>query len=293
MNHTFKPDSIQNASLVDHHGVIYPLENPCIIGRSADCGLQIDDPLISRKHVIMQEDSVAHWWIADLRSTNGTYVNHQRISQSTLLKNNDSVRIGSYHFIFKIPVLNQTEIVFSDSDSSQKANFSTSNCWIMLGDIMESSALFKKRSYENVINEIGVWSTRCAEIIRSYDGTINSFLGDGFLAYWKQKEITAEKLFSLWQQLDAIRDDYHFSFRLVLHRGQLKMDGVQTRGQENISGDALNTLFRMDKIASDEHLKSLISQPAFSPFPHESLEKIDIDSDTLKVSLYTLSPPAC
>jgi membrane-bound lytic murein transglycosylase D len=53
------------------------------IGRHADCGLQLDDTVVSRRHaeVFFAED---RWWIKDLQSANGVFVNGRRIEQADL-----------------------------------------------------------------------------------------------------------------------------------------------------------------------------------------------------------------
>ena len=70
-----------------------------LIGRSVDCQLTIEDPLVSRKHArIAVSDSGAH--IEDLGSRNGVRVNGTPIRQATLLRSGDRVRIGTQDLVF-------------------------------------------------------------------------------------------------------------------------------------------------------------------------------------------------
>ena len=73
-----------SASLAD--GVI-------MIGRSADCQLILDDDYVSTRHarVVTTPNGI---YVEDLGSTNGTYVNGQRITAPTTITLVDSVRIG-------------------------------------------------------------------------------------------------------------------------------------------------------------------------------------------------------
>src|SRR5689334_16865754 len=65
-----------------------------VIGRSAECQLALDDPLVSRKHalLIVGAESVV---IKDLGSRNGVVVNGTKIDTSRILLDGDRIVIGS------------------------------------------------------------------------------------------------------------------------------------------------------------------------------------------------------
>jgi predicted component of type VI protein secretion system len=65
-----------------------------VIGRSAECQLALDDPLVSRKHalLIVGVESVV---IKDLGSRNGVVVNGTKIDTSRILLDGDKITIGS------------------------------------------------------------------------------------------------------------------------------------------------------------------------------------------------------
>jgi pSer/pThr/pTyr-binding forkhead associated (FHA) protein len=64
-----------------------------LIGRGADCQLILDDDYVSTRHarVVSNENGI---YAEDLGSTNGTYVNGQRITAPTTITMSDTVRIG-------------------------------------------------------------------------------------------------------------------------------------------------------------------------------------------------------
>ena len=59
----------------------------------------ISDTAISRKHALI-EHRIDGYWVTDLGSVNGTYVNDQRISGEQRLQNGDIVRFARYEFEF-------------------------------------------------------------------------------------------------------------------------------------------------------------------------------------------------
>ncbi len=66
---------------------------PLIVGRSEDIGLTIDSTDVSRRHAEFscQGDDL---YLRDMGSTNGTFVNHQRISEPTPLQGGDVVHFA-------------------------------------------------------------------------------------------------------------------------------------------------------------------------------------------------------
>ena len=67
------------------------------IGRSARCDLPIDQESVSRHHARITFDG-KEYWIQDLGSTNGTFVNSEQIKQAVRLGKGDLLQIGSTVF---------------------------------------------------------------------------------------------------------------------------------------------------------------------------------------------------
>ncbi|MBK5969182.1 MULTISPECIES: FHA domain-containing protein [Thiorhodovibrio] len=79
-----------------------------IVGRSPDCGFAIDAPTISRRHarIAIRGGQV---WVEDLKSTNGTSINGQRIKKRVALRQGDRVAFGSLLFQFTGEALDPCE----------------------------------------------------------------------------------------------------------------------------------------------------------------------------------------
>ena len=64
-----------------------------LIGRGEECHLRPQSSLVSRKHciILIEENSAA---IEDLGSTNGTFVNDEKLEQRRELKTGDRIKVG-------------------------------------------------------------------------------------------------------------------------------------------------------------------------------------------------------
>ncbi|AKS42155.1 FHA domain-containing protein [Wenzhouxiangella marina] len=79
----------------------YPLDPlPCTVGRSPKCALQLEFDRISREHCRFEYDG-REVTVTDLDSTNGTFVNHQRIDAPTPIRNGDIIHLGNHPFVVR------------------------------------------------------------------------------------------------------------------------------------------------------------------------------------------------
>ena len=69
-----------------------------LIGRTPECQLSLDDPLVSRRHAIFEitADGV---FVQDLGSRNGVFVNDKRAEVRTQLNEGDVIRIGTQDLV--------------------------------------------------------------------------------------------------------------------------------------------------------------------------------------------------
>ena len=70
-----------------------------IIGRSLDCHVTLEDPLVSRRHARIVVDPTRAR-IEDMGSRNGVRVNGALIADPVDLRNDDRIRIGTQDFVF-------------------------------------------------------------------------------------------------------------------------------------------------------------------------------------------------
>ncbi|MEC7987201.1 MAG: HD domain-containing phosphohydrolase, partial [Myxococcota bacterium] len=83
----------------DQLGRVYSIDRPLTIGRSPNCNVFIMDLQASRRHTRFFRDAAGTLIVEDLRSSNGTYLNGNRLKSPQVLKVGDVIRLGSTDFI--------------------------------------------------------------------------------------------------------------------------------------------------------------------------------------------------
>ena len=71
-----------------------------VVGRDPACDLVAPDEMVSARHARL---SFHHnqWWVEDLQSTNGTFLNDERVYTPTVLIDGDELRCGNLYLQVK------------------------------------------------------------------------------------------------------------------------------------------------------------------------------------------------
>lgn len=80
--------------LKDGPGEEFPLGDSSVLGRSTTATVRLQDREVSRKHSQIDKEG-ARYVLRDLGSSNGTYLNGQRLLGPAALKDGDEIRIGA------------------------------------------------------------------------------------------------------------------------------------------------------------------------------------------------------
>lgn len=73
-----------------------------VLGRAPDCTLIVAEPRVSRHHAELHREGNGYV-LADLGSTNGTYLNGHLLTRPLALRDGDVVEIGSARLVYRDP----------------------------------------------------------------------------------------------------------------------------------------------------------------------------------------------
>lgn len=81
-------------------GARYNLSEHVVIGRAPGSNIMLEDTYASQQHTRIYGDN-GSFYVEDLGSTNGTYVNGRKISYPLELRSGDRIKIGKTVFEFR------------------------------------------------------------------------------------------------------------------------------------------------------------------------------------------------
>ena len=72
----------------------FKLAASMLVGRAPECDIKVDDTYASQQHARLFGRQ-GGWYVEDLGSTNGTFVNDQRLAAPALVQPGDKIRVGT------------------------------------------------------------------------------------------------------------------------------------------------------------------------------------------------------
>lgn len=237
-----------------------PLSAACSIGRDAQNVLVVMGEKVSRRHALIHAQNDNELWLVDLGSRNGTFCNSRPIKQPTRLRNGDTIGIGSVQFTLR---MGSSLAGASGPESSLGETMVTkrsSNVWLLVTDVEDFSVMSQTLSAEELTRRLGSWLRECSDLVERTGGCVDKYVGDGFLAYWEDKEAAGAFAGTL-KKITALQMKASLPFRWILHHANLQL-GVSRFGNDSLIGKEINFTYRMEKIAGGLELPRMISRPA-------------------------------
>ena len=245
-----------------------PVRGSCFLGRAPSCEVVLANGKVSRQHALVNRQSEAEFWLIDLGSVNGTYLNGRRVAQPCRLFDGDQIRIAEFAFSFRYPQARTRSDPDTTPSEATVLEVRHLTCWLLVADIQGSTQLLRKLPLETAHRTTGLWLATCSRLLKQHHGTINKFLGDGFLAYWPDEPSSAQSIAPTLLALKNLQESGDPSFRCVLHFGTVSSGGYASLGEENLSGNEVNFVFRLEKLAASLGAPRLLSEPANERIKH-------------------------
>ena len=270
---------------VESSGKVFMLEDFNLLGRSPQASIQIVDGSISREHASIRRQGNSYW-IHDLGSANGSFINEVPVTAAQRLRDGDQLRLG----FTLLTVLMEDEYTLrapgqSSEDTQQgyktqilkpvENTIRTQAVTLLVGDLREFSNISARMSSEDLAVLVKFWYEECRRILLDRGALIDKFIGDCVFAYWQGVEVKHRRLAveaaKLLRESSAdpdrggaarklLLETHHVTFdcRVGMHVGEVSM-GNFSEGNFTALGDAVNLTFRIESLTRKLDEEILVS----------------------------------
>jgi adenylate cyclase len=261
-------------------GLEYPLEDFNLLGRSADATIRLTDAGVSRQHATIRRDGNLYW-LADLGSANGSFVNDVAVVTARALRHGDRIQLGTCLFTFEA----DDEANYNTGAGTQMLHtialpVRTVKATLLVGDLRNFTSISAQLSAEQVASMLREWYSDCERILKSRGAIIDKFIGDGVFAYWAGADHTvraqateAARLLSGPEAGDSptrkmMREEMNLEVHchVGLNIGDVAL-GAMGRGVNTAVGEAVNVAFRIESLTRKLQVPVLASASFVEGWP--------------------------
>jgi len=255
------------------------------IGRTPPNEVVVPHPLVSRNHAIVRMLSPGEYYLIDMGSTNGTYLNGQRVVMPTLLNDLDVICLEGCVITFRVE---REPVCDEDADDGEVTMTMTSvglqpeEITFLVCDIRNYTKISEQISPKALASVMARWFKQVTKVIETCGGTIDKFIGDAVMARWatatfgnKQSAVgraleAAVALDSICGEINQLHSELPCPFRIGagINTGRAilgNMGGGIYREYTAI-GDAVNLAFRFESAS-----KTLDTDVVIGPESYQNL----------------------
>ena len=268
------------------------------IGRDSTNLVQLSDPLCSRNHAVINYVGQDNYYLIDMGSRNGVFLNNQRVLNPTLLSDHDTITIGNTQIIFHKHE-NAPQGGMDDFNYEDKAiHPEIRSVVILVADIRNFTQMSETLPIEVLTKAMTYWFKATRNIIERNFGVVDKFIGDCVLAKWELKRPDPAVVSLV---LDAAYDLHQLTKGLPKLNQQIPEEidigcginmGSVAMSENTILGDVVNTAFRLEEATKTlnsnivmDHSFSKLNK--FEEFDHE--HKIAVKGKTKPLMVSTIS----
>lgn len=238
--------------------------NNWTIGRGEDNNFVIPDVWISRSHAMVQATETEDFYLIDLGSRNGTFLNGRRVTVPVLIRNGDCLSLGQTDLEFHSPISAKTTIGdrrTAPGETPTSVLHVRRLMSVMVVDIRDFTVLTRQLDEQVLSNLIGNWFTQAGKIIRESGSWVDKYIGDAVMSIWfhGEKEIAREEIVQIFQAVSDLykmttdlSNQYPLPFPLRIGAGintgyaMVGNTGSGDRPDYTAIGDTVNTAFRLE-----------------------------------------------
>jgi adenylate cyclase len=266
------------------------------LGRSSENDIPLSDKCASRSHAMFQLVGENNYFLIDLGSRNGSFVNGRRVTIPVSLKSSDRIILGETEIDFYCPESTTASEVSQPSQAEDTNAIATAMLHrrqlitVLVIDIRDFTKLTQQMD-EHILSEaIGTWFRRAGEIIDRYGSWVDKYIGDAVMTVWiHQTEkasdtVTTQEmlkvyraLFDLYKMSSQLNQEFELPFPLRVGAGintgyaMVGQMGTSDHPDYTALGDTVNAAFRLESSTKQLGLDVAIGSATYTHTPYAAV----------------------
>ncbi|HRQ90244.1 MAG TPA: adenylate/guanylate cyclase domain-containing protein [Bacteroidia bacterium] len=226
---------------------------------------------MSPRHAMIRKQD-GGYYLFDLGSFNGSYLNGSRVTATRQLNDGDLLAFAEHEFLYRGIVEKAPEVDLDTIGGSTIAMIRSIPVLLLVSDVKGFTALSEAIEADDLAQIIGSWYSDCERILAEAGATVDKFIGDSVLAYWTTVDTASMEaaLRAARQLLDSCERIYQnrpdvfeainrsFEVGVALHTGMVACGGM-SQGEFTLVGDPVNLAFRLESLTRELKSNVLLS----------------------------------
>jgi adenylate cyclase len=262
--------------------------NSWTIGRGRENAIPLPDKSMSRNHAMVQIIGKDEFYLIDLGSRNGSYVNGRRVTTPICLKSGDRLTLGESNLDFFCPELAGLR---QEEDTSEGTNTMMLHkrrlITVIVVDIRNFTGLTQALD-EHVLSQlIGTWFRKSGEIITRYGSWMAKYIGDAVMSVWIHNPVSGSSqvpteemlkpfhaLYELSAMSDRLNQEFTLPFPLKVGAGMntgyamVGQMGTNAHPDYTALGDTVNAAFRLESATKAIGVDVALGKSTYGHTPH-------------------------
>jgi len=248
------------------------------IGRATGNDLIIQDVRVSRNHALIRQLGGGKYYLVDLGSSNGTFLNGRPVMAPAELKSGDKIQIADCTLEFSCTGQSEQNMPTAETTMATQINASIETISILVVDIRNYTRLTEQIPPQEFARFISGWFRDAAAVIERESGSIDKFIGDAIMAFWVRGRGAGEMRsvhgpLNVCRELLSLARSYNeklvtdhptlgFAIGCAVHSGDaiLGNTGQSARRDFTATGDCVNIAFRLESLCKELRRPILVSE---------------------------------
>lgn len=237
------------------------------LGRTCENNIVLPSNWVSRQHALVQRQENGEYYLFDLGSRNGTFVNGARVTVPVALNNGDRISFGDFHIIFHCPqkIEKPPQPAPGPEGMATMTYFAQKKTSVLVVDVRGFTKIAQIIDPSLLSQVVGSLFRRGGEIMRKKGSWGQKYIGDALMSVWVHRNVSYEKqvppifrgLLELVDITCTLQNEFSLPFPIGVGAGiNTGAAAIGNAGSDHTAdytalGDTVNAAFRFESATRD------------------------------------------